>query len=63
MRLTLTFIQILMTTRWERKGRLEVEYMVWSKFKDLVFDSTGDTSRELHYDYIWGGADFLLDIR
>lgn len=53
-----------MTTRWERNGRLEVEYMAWSKFKALVFDSSGDASHhELNYDYIWGGADFLLDVR
>jgi hypothetical protein len=51
-----------MTTRWERKAGLEVEYMAWSKFKDVVFDSTDDASQELNYDYIWGGADFLLDV-
>jgi hypothetical protein len=57
-------MQVLMTTRWERNGRLEVEYMAWSKFKALVFDSSGDASHhELNYDYIWGGADFLLDVR
>jgi hypothetical protein len=59
----LTIIQILMSMRWERSGRLKVEYMAWSKFKALVFESSGDASHELNYDYIWGGADFLLDVR
>lgn len=52
-----------MTSRWENKGRLKVHYMSWADFKDLVFDSDDDASPQLDYDYIWGGVDFLLNVR
>lgn len=48
--------------RWEIRGRLEVHYMSWTKFKALVLESTQKVSPRLNYDYIWGGADFLLDV-
>jgi len=52
-----------MTMRW--RSELNVKYMSWDQFRESIAQVSEDfTPQSLRdCDYIWGGADFNLDLR
>jgi hypothetical protein len=53
-----------MTMRWKSE-RLNVRYMSWDEFRESVAQVSEDFTPQSLRDcnYIWGGADFNLDLR
>jgi hypothetical protein len=56
--------QLVMTMRWKSAG-LNVNYMPWNQFRESIAQVSEDFTPQLlrDCDYIWGGADFNLDLR
>jgi hypothetical protein len=60
-------VQLLITHLWEKEshGQLEVDYMGWEEYQNLVcsIGQHGIPQTFSEYDLIWGGADLMLDLR